>query len=131
MDRVGSPATIANPNSPTTLVTDLATGNYSFVWTVNNGVCPNPVSSSTSLVVVADGTAQAALAGPDQSVCGNSTPMTMAANAPTGVATGSWSVVQGTANFSSSSAANATVTGLSIGINLPSLMKMLLKNFNI
>jgi len=114
---VGSPATIANPNSPTTLVTDLATGNYSFVWTVNNGVCPNPVSSSTSLVVVADGTAQAALAGPDQSVCGNSTPMTMAANAPTGVATGSWSVVQGTANFSSSSAANATVTGLSIGIN--------------
>ncbi|MBX2973363.1 MAG: hypothetical protein KF797_09685, partial [Flavobacteriales bacterium] len=114
---VGSPATIVSPNSPTTQVTDLATGNYSFTWTVNNGVCPNPVSSQTSLVVVADGSAQAAIAGPSQSVCGTATPVTMAANTPTGVATGSWSVVQGTAQFSSTSAPNATVTGLSVGIN--------------
>jgi len=115
---VGSPATIVNPNSPTTEVTGLATGNYSFTWTVNNGVCPNPVSSSTSLVVVADGSAQAALAGPDQSVCGTSSPVTMVANTPTGVATASWSVVQGTASFNNASAANAIVSGLSIGENI-------------
>ncbi|MBL7944698.1 MAG: gliding motility-associated C-terminal domain-containing protein [Flavobacteriales bacterium] len=115
---VGSPATIVSPNSPITQVTGLATGNYSFIWTVNNGVCPNPVSSSTSLVVVADGTAQAALAGPDQSVCGASSAVTVAANVPTGVATGSWSVVQGTANFSNNASASATVTGLSVGVNI-------------
>lgn len=115
---VGSPATIVNPNSPTTQVTGLTTGNYSFTWTVNNGVCPNPVSSSTSLVVVADGTAQAALAGPDQSVCGASSTVTMAANAPTGVATGSWTVVQGAANFTNATAANTTVTGLAVGVNI-------------
>lgn len=114
---VGSPATIVDPNSPTTQVTGLATGNYSFVWTVNNGVCPNPISSSTSIVVVADGTAQAALAGPDQSVCGTSSSVTMAANTPTGVATGTWSVVSGSANFSNVNSATATVTGLSIGLN--------------
>lgn len=115
---IGSPATIVSPNSPTTQVTGLATGNYSFIWTVNNGVCPNPISSSTSLVVVADGSAQAALAGPDQSVCGSSSSVVMAANAPTGVATASWSVVQGTANFSNASSASATVTGLSVGVNI-------------
>lgn len=114
---VGSPATIVDPTSPITQVTGLATGNYSFIWTVNNGVCPNPISSSTSLVVVADGNAQEALAGPDQSVCGTASAVTMAANAPTGVATGSWTVVTGTANFSNVNSATATVTGLSIGLN--------------
>ncbi|MBL7953302.1 MAG: gliding motility-associated C-terminal domain-containing protein [Flavobacteriales bacterium] len=115
---IGSPATIVDPNSPTTQVTGLATGNYSFVWTVNNGVCPNPISSSTSLVVVADGNAQAALAGPDQSVCGTSSSVTMAANVPTGVATGSWSVEQGTATFANVASASTTVTGLGIGVNI-------------
>ena len=85
---VGSPGTITNPNSAITEVTGLSVGNYSFTWTVNNGVCPNPISSSASILVVADGTAQAALAGPDQSVCGSSSVVTMAANPATGVATG-------------------------------------------
>jgi gliding motility-associated-like protein len=114
----GGVATIVDPTNPTTLVTGLGTGSYTFSWTVNNGVCPNPITSSTSIVVVADGNAQPADAGPDQSVCGASTTVVMAANAPTGVATGSWSVVQGTASFSSATSNTATVSGLSVGVNV-------------
>lgn len=114
----GGPATIVDPNSPTTLVTDLGPGTYSFTWTVDNGVCPNPITSSTSITIVADGTAQPAAAGPDQSQCGTAGSVVMAANTPTGVATGSWSVVQGTATFSDPTSPTATVSGLSIGVNI-------------
>ncbi|MBK7482753.1 MAG: gliding motility-associated C-terminal domain-containing protein [Flavobacteriales bacterium] len=113
----GGPATIVDPNSPITLVTGLVTGNYGFTWTVNNGVCPDPISSNTSLVVVADGNAQAALAGPDQSVCGTSSIVTMDANIPTGVATASWSVVAGSATFTDATSSSTTASGFSIGVN--------------
>ncbi|MBP7155711.1 MAG: gliding motility-associated C-terminal domain-containing protein [Flavobacteriales bacterium] len=115
---VGSPGTITNPNSAITEVTGLSVGNYSFTWTVNNGVCPNPISSSASILVVADGTAQAALAGPDQSVCGSSSVVTMAANPATGVATGAWSVEQGSATFVDGTSATTQASGLSIGLNI-------------
>ncbi len=114
----GGPATIVAPTSPITSVTGLAVGNYTFTWTVNNGACPDPVSSSTSIVIVADGNAQEALAGPDQSVCGTGSTVTMAANTPTGVATGSWSVVQGTATFVNATSPTTAVNGLSIGVNV-------------
>ena len=113
----GPLATIASPNSPTTAITDLQVGVSQFTWTVNNGVCPNGVTSSTMTITLADGDAQAALAGPDQSVCGTGSSVQMAANAPTGVATGSWSVVAGTGSFSSLISPTATVTGMSIGLN--------------
>jgi gliding motility-associated-like protein len=113
----GPAAVIANPNSPTTAITGLQVGVSQFTWTVNNGPCPNGVTSSTMTITLADGGAQAANAGPDQSVCGTSSSVAMAANPPTGVATASWSVVAGTANFSSTTSATATVTGLSIGLN--------------
>ena len=114
----GGPANIVTPTSPTTLVTDLATGSYTFTWTVNNGVCPDPISSSSSIVVVADGSAQPAEAGPDQQLCDVTATAVMAANAPTGVATGSWSVVQGTATFNDPTSNTATVSGLGIGVNI-------------
>ncbi|MDX9750127.1 MAG: hypothetical protein RBT71_03515, partial [Flavobacteriales bacterium] len=114
----GGPGTIMDPASPSTVVTGLTTGVYSFTWTVNNGACPDPVSSSTLVTVVADGDAQPADAGPDQSVCGTGTPLTMAANVPQGVATGSWSVEQGTAVFSDPTSPTASVTGLGIGVNI-------------
>jgi len=114
----GGPATIQDPTAPITTVTDLEVGNYTFTWTVNNGACPDPVSSSTSIVIVADGFAQEAIAGPDQSVCGTGSTVTMAANTPTGVATGSWSVDQGTAVFADPTSPTTTVSGLSIGVNV-------------
>jgi gliding motility-associated-like protein len=113
----GPAATIVSPNSPTTAITGLQVGVSQFTWTVNNGVCPNGVTSSTMTITLADGDAQAANAGADQFVCGTSSSVTMAANAPTGVATASWSVVAGTGSFSNQNSPTATVTGMSIGLN--------------
>ncbi|MBP6312502.1 MAG: gliding motility-associated C-terminal domain-containing protein [Flavobacteriales bacterium] len=112
----GGTATIVSPNSPTTLATDLTVGTYTFTWSVNNGSCPNGSTSDNVIVIVADGAAQTAQAGPDQSVCGTASPITMAATPPTGGAIGTWSVVQGTATFSDVNSPTASVTGLSIGI---------------
>lgn len=113
----GPAATIVSPNSPTTAITGLQVGVSQFTWTVNNGVCPNGVTSSSMSITLADGDAQAADAGPDQSVCGTSSSVVMAGNAPTGVATASWSVVTGTGNFSNINSPTATVNGMSIGLN--------------
>ena len=68
-------ATIVSPNSPTTLATDLTVGTYTFTWSVNNGSCPNGLTSDNVIVIVADGAAQTAQAGPDQSVCGTASPV--------------------------------------------------------
>lgn len=114
----GPAATIVNPNDPFTQITGIGVGVSQFVWTVNNGTCPNGITSDQMTITLADGDAQAANAGPDQNVCGTSTTITMGGNAPIGVATGSWSVVQGTANFANASSATTTVTGLSIGVNI-------------
>ena len=114
----GPAATIVDPNDPFTQITGISVGVSQFVWTVTNGPCPNGVTSDAMTITLADGNAQAADAGPDQSVCGTSSTITMAANAPIGVATGAWSVVQGTANFNNAASATTTVTGLSIGVNI-------------
>jgi gliding motility-associated-like protein len=116
---VGPPgATIVSPNSSTTVVTGLVPGTYQFSWSVSNGPCPGGNTSSTQTTIVADGNAQPADAGPDQSVCGTSTPINLAANAPVAPATGFWTVVQGTAVFNNVNSPTATVTGLSIGVNI-------------
>lgn len=114
----GPAATIVNPNDPFTQITGIGVGVSQFVWTVNNGSCLNPVTSDAMTITLADGNAQAANAGPDQNTCGTTSTITMGANAPFGVATGSWSVVQGTANFANAASANTTVSGLSIGVNI-------------
>lgn len=113
----GPAATIVTPNSPTTQVTGIQVGVSQFTWTVNNGNCPNGVTSNTMTITLADGDAQSADAGPDQSVCGTGSSVTLAANAPTGVATGSWSVVSGTASFGNASSPSSTANGFSIGLN--------------
>jgi hypothetical protein len=64
------------------------------------GTCSSPYYTCTP--VVAD-------AGADQTRCNGSTSFTMAANAPVG-ATGTWSVVSGTASIGTASSATTTVT---------------------
>ena len=115
---VSGSGTFTNANDPNTTVTALGLGTNQFAWTVNNGVCPNAVTTDVVQVELFNGNAQAADAGPDQSVCGTSSTVVMSATAATGLATGSWSVVQGTATFSNIASPTATVSGLSIGINV-------------
>ena len=112
----GGAATIVSPNSPNNTCYRLTVGTYIFTWSVNNGSCPNGSTNDNVIVIVADGAAQTAQAGADQSVCGTSSPVSMAATPPTGGAIGTWSVVQGSAIFSNVNSPTASVTGLSLGI---------------
>ncbi len=114
----GPTATIVSPNDPNTAITGIGIGVSEFVWTVNNGACPNPITSNSMTITLADGDAQAAEAGPDQSLCGTATGTTLAANTPSGVATGTWSVVSGTATFANVNSPTTAVSGLSIGTNV-------------
>ena len=114
----GGPATIVDPNDPYTTVTDLVNGTYQLTWTVNNGVCADPISSSTMEIVVASGEAPPAAAGPDQSICDPSTEVTLAANMPLAPGVGTWSVIDGSAVFADPSSPTTTVTGLSVGMNV-------------
>lgn len=115
---VSGTGVITNPNDPLTTITGLGLGTNQFAWTVTNGNCPNAVTSDLVNIVLFNGSAQAADAGPDQSLCGNTSTATMAANAPTGVATAQWTVVQGSAVFSNAASPTATVSGLSTGVNI-------------
>jgi gliding motility-associated-like protein len=115
---VSGSGTITNINDPNTTITALGLGTNQFAWTVNNGVCPNGVTSDVVNVELFNGSAQAADAGTDQSLCGTSSTAVMNATPASGLATGSWSVVQGTATFSDVASPTATVSGLSIGVNI-------------
>ncbi len=114
----GGSGTITDPNDPNSTVTGLAPGIYSFTWTVNNGSCASPISSSTVNVTVADGEAQPATAGADMITCGTAGTVVTTANSPIFPATGSWSVIQGTATFADPADPTTTVSGLSIGVNI-------------
>lgn len=109
---------VTNPNDPLSGVTGLGLGTNRFSWTVTNGTCPNPITTDLVDIILFNGSAQAANAGPDLSLCGTTSTAVMAANAPSGVATAQWSVVQGSANFSNNTSPTATVSGLSIGVNI-------------
>jgi gliding motility-associated-like protein len=114
----GGTATILDVNDPFTSVTGLESGAYIFTWTVSNGPCPDPLSSNTLQVVVANGEAQPAFAGADKMVCDVSSEVVMDANEPEFPANGYWTVIQGSASFSDPNSSTATVTDLAIGINV-------------
>lgn len=105
-------AVITTPSSPSTTVTGLTAGVYTFKWTITNGTCS---SSSTVSVTIQSGPTPAN-AGPDQSLClANS--ITLAANTPV-IGTGQWSLVSGPAGsaFADAGLPGTTVSGLSTGI---------------
>ena len=80
-------ATITTPTSPTSTITAVALGANTLKWTITNGGC-----TSTSQVVITNGTPTTAAAGTDISVC--STTTNLAGNTPT-TGTGSWTIVGG------------------------------------
>ncbi|MFN8352359.1 MAG: gliding motility-associated C-terminal domain-containing protein [Flavobacteriales bacterium] len=111
---VSGSGTITNPGSPTTTITNLGIGTNVFQWTVNNGPCGAPTTDQVA-VTIFDQNAQAAAAGPDQSVCSTNPVVTVTGNAPVGAATGTWSIVSGTGTITSPNSTTTTVTGLGVG----------------
>ncbi|MBS1927538.1 MAG: PKD domain-containing protein [Chitinophagaceae bacterium] len=108
----GAPANINTPGSPTTTISGLLPGNYSFQWTISNGAC---TSSSPVTISISSGPS-ASLAGPDQSLC-QATSTTLAANNP-GTGTGAWTQVSGPAGaiFTDNTQNNTAVTNLQPGV---------------
>jgi len=81
---------IANLNSPTSSVSGLVEGVYTFTWTVSYGSCP---SSSDDVIFNVSSPPSVAVAGSGQSLCGVAS-ATLAATAPS-YGSGTWSVISG------------------------------------
>ncbi len=115
---VSGTGTIANPSSPFTSVSGLSVGPNVFQWTVNNGPCANGITTDQVTITVFNPAAPVADAGPDQNICSSSGTTTMAGNAPLSPATGTWTVVTGTATFANANSPTTAVSGLGIGQNI-------------
>lgn len=115
---VSGSGTITTANSPTTTVTGLGIGANVFQWTVSNGPCANGITSDQVTITAFDQTVSGSNAGPDQSYCLPTTTATMAANAPSAPAQGTWSLVSGTGTITNINSATTTITGLTVGENV-------------
>ena len=110
---VSGPAgyTMVNPLLPNTAIHNMASGVYTFRWTISNGnaAC---TPSTDDVVLYISTPPSAANAGVDKSVCGG-TSTTLAGTEPTS-GTGLWSVVSGpnVPTITTLNSATSTVTGL-------------------
>jgi gliding motility-associated-like protein len=110
---------ISDPNDPAATVTGLTIGVNTFVWTIYNGQCGvGPLLTDTVDVVLFDGSAPAADAGPDQEQCTPNISVGMAANAAVAPAVGTWSVVTGTANILQPNSPITNISTISVGSNV-------------
>jgi hypothetical protein len=96
----------------TTKVRNLGIGSNLFVWTVQNGFCPE--SADTVTIVRLQGVTQAN-AGTDQAVCGPNA--TLAANAPFS-GSGTWILVSGGGNLANALDPTTAISNLNPGLNL-------------
>jgi hypothetical protein len=108
---VSGSGTFTNANSPTTAVTNLGTGSNTFRWTISNVPC---TASSDNVIVTQAGSITASNAGPDQTICSNSS--TLAGNTPV-IGTGAWSLISGTGTVTTPANPTSTVTNLGVGQN--------------
>ena len=104
-------ATINDPTSPTTTITNLSPGINTFNWTITNGTC---TTSTSSVTITRNEEVSTALAGGDQNICSEST--SLSANTP-GTGTGIWTLIAGSATIADPSNPNTTVSNLGTGIN--------------
>ncbi|MBL7985139.1 MAG: gliding motility-associated C-terminal domain-containing protein, partial [Flavobacteriales bacterium] len=116
---INGTGTLSDPNAPTATVSDLVTGSVQLVWTVDNGPCPNGLTTDTVTIVLFDGNSGSAAAGSDQSLCeAGPVDVTMAAIAPLAPATGTWTVVSGTGTITDVNDPNTVITGVGFGNNV-------------
>ncbi len=106
-------AIISDPLSPTSGITGLSDGVFTFYWTISNYACPSSVDS-VSVFVSSPGSA--AVAGPDQGLCAQ-TSVTMAATPPA-TGTGVWTIVIGpnSPNIVSPTSPTTVINNLVTGI---------------
>ena len=98
-------AVITTPTSPTSGITGLTPGFYTFRWTITNGTCGNSFDDVNLQISQPPSPANA---GADVAGCGTAA-FALAAIVPA-VGAGVWSVVSGNATFSNVNSATSTVT---------------------
>ncbi|MBK0370514.1 gliding motility-associated C-terminal domain-containing protein [Flavobacterium agrisoli] len=103
---------ITDPSSPSTTVTNLTAGQWTFSWTISNNACGE--SADTVQINVSE-PPSAADAGADQELCDTNN-TSLAATPPT-AGTGTWGMISGpnSPSFSDLHAANTTISGLITG----------------
>ncbi len=109
---VSGTGTITNSASPTSGLTALGNGPNVFQWTISNAPCP---SSTDQVTINAMANPTIANAGPNQTLCANST--TLAGNVPA-IGTGTWVLLSGGGTITNPNSATSTVTGLPVGANV-------------
>ncbi|MCL4283143.1 MAG: gliding motility-associated C-terminal domain-containing protein [Flavobacteriales bacterium] len=115
---VSGSGTIADIHDPASAVSGLAVGENIFEWTVVNGPCAAPVTTDRVSIFVYDQANADADAGADQQLCTPAESTTLAGNAPTFPATGTWTLVSGTGTITDPGNPATTVTGLAVGENI-------------
>ena len=115
---VSGTGVIANVNDPNTAVTGLSIGENIFQWTVNNGVCADPLTTDLVSILVFDENNPNANAGPDQQVCTPVTNAFMAGSPVTFPAQGTWTLVSGQGTIEDPNDPNTNITDLGIGPNV-------------
>ena len=101
---------IANNILEISTVSNLSSGDNTFVWTVTSGC----VVASDTVIIHVDAINNLANAGTNQQVCTNTANLA-AIIVPTFI--GSWQIISGTGNISNASSNNTTVTNLGQGTN--------------
>lgn len=114
---IGGAGTINDLNSPTGLMTELGIGTNTFVWTVDNGVCPNGITTDTVEVRVFDPGAIGPDAGPDQFICTPQNAVVMSANSPEDPSYGFWTLISGSGTIQDDLDPNTAIIDLGVGIN--------------
>lgn len=109
---------ISDVNDPNATVSGLGLGANVFEWTIDNGACPDALTSDTMVITVFEGAVSPADAGPDQSICSTQSAVTLDGNNPIAPASGVWTVISGSGTFANASNPNTTVSGLSVGENV-------------
>ena len=109
---------IADPNNPTTTVSNLAVGENIFQWTIDNGACLGAVTNSTVSIFVFDENQAIADAGEDQSYCTPLSSINLEGNALTYPASGTWTLMSGTATIANPNDPNTGVSALGVGENI-------------
>jgi len=112
---ISGSGTFTNANSTNSTVSGLSPGANVFQWTADYQTCG---TRSDQVTVTSYSPAQAAAsAGADQALCGPPNTATLAGNAATAPAVGTWTFVTGSGTITNPNAPNSTVTGLALGQN--------------
>ncbi|MDP3557996.1 MAG: hypothetical protein Q8T03_11545, partial [Bacteroidota bacterium] len=110
---ISGTATISNPTLATTIVTGIAVGVNVFQWTISSGAC---APSTSTMQVMVDQMPSVSVAGSSQTVCANTSSVTLNGNIPA-VGTGSWTLITGLGSITTPTLQNTTVTGLGVPSN--------------